>query len=235
MNKRQITTSCRLQTADYRLPFCLLTSVFCLLTSVSFVFASDAEAALAAMQRRYASVQTISGSFRLTNTDIGIEQVESGEFWLKKPALMSWEYHEPEEMLLVADGKEIFFYVPLDRQVTVQSFTAEELMSTPLKFLLGGKDIEESFFIESGYEFSEGSGNTQIVKLTPKNETLYKFLILEIDEKSSDLRRLTIRELSGRILEYVFTDLKMNVKVSDKKFRFEIPDDVEVHYQESSE
>ena len=122
---------------------------------------------------------------------------------------------------------------PGDRQM-LQDLVGE-LMSTPLKFLLGGKDIEESFFIESGYEFSEGSGNTQIVKLTPKNETLYKFLILEIDEKSSDLRRLTIRELSGRILDYVFTDLKMNVKVSDKKFRFEIPDDVEVHYQESSE
>lgn len=212
---------------------CLL--LFILLIPFSLAYASDAETALEGMQRRYAAVQTISGFFRLSYSDQSIEQVESGEFWLKKPAFMRWEYRHPEEKLFIADGRETFFYVPMDRQVTVQSFTAEELLSTPLKFLLGGSDVEESFFIESGYEFGGEFEGTQTFRLIPKSETEYSFLILEIDEISFDLKRLAIREHSGNILEYVFTDLKTNVKVSDKKFRFKIPEDAEVHRMENYE
>ena len=80
--------------------------LFILLIPFLQAYASDAETALEEMQRRYASVETISGSFRLTYSDFGIEQVESGEFWLKKPAFMRWEYRYPEEKLFVAD-----FYV----------------------------------------------------------------------------------------------------------------------------
>jgi outer membrane lipoprotein carrier protein len=211
--------------------------LFCslLLAPCFLVYASDAEEALAAMQRRYASVETISGSFRLTYSDFGIEQVESGEFWLKKPAFMRWEYRHPEEKLFIADGRETFFYEPLDRHVTVQSFTAEELLSTPLTFLLGSKDIGESFVIEPEYDLDPESEGTQIVRLIPKSEMEYTFLVLEIDEASSDLRRLVIRELAGNTLEYLFTDLETNAKVSDKKFSFEFPDDVEVHRLENYE
>ena len=214
---------------------CLLATGYWLLASFPSAYGSDAETALTGMQRRYASVQTISGSFRLSYSDQSIEQVESGEFWLKKPAFMRWEYHQPEEKLFIADGEETFFYEPLDRHVTVQSFTADELLSTPLKFLLGADDIQESFTIEPGTEFGMKSEGTQVVRLIPKNETEYAFLILEIDTLSYDLRRLAIREKGGNTLEYLFSDLKTNVKVSDKKFRFKIPEDAEVHRMESYE
>ncbi len=212
---------------------CLL--FFCLLSSVFFAHASDAETALTGMQRRYAAVQTISGSFRLLYSDQSIEQVESGEFWLKKPAFMRWEYHQPEEKLFVADGRETFFYEPLDRHVTVQSFTADDLMSTPLRFLLGAQDIRENYLVEPASESGIQSEGTQVVRLIPKNETEYDFLILEIDELSSDLRRLAVREKSGNTLEYLFSDLKTNVRVSDEKFRFKIPEGAEVHRMESYE
>ncbi len=209
--------------------------LFYFLTSSFFVFASDEETAMAGMQRRYASVQTISGSFRLSYSDQSIEQVETGVFWLKKPAFMRWEYRHPEEKLFIADGRETYFYVPGDRQVTVQSFTAEELLSTPLKFLLGAEDAGESFYIEPELVPDKASEGAQFVRLIPKSEADYAFLILEIDKASHDLRRLTIREHSGNILEYAFADLKTDVKVSNKMFRFKIPEDAEVHRMENYE
>jgi outer membrane lipoprotein carrier protein len=237
MDKRRTRAYCRLIVSRANTRFaptgCLL--LFILLIPFLPAYATDAETALAGMQKRYASVQTISGSFRISYIDLNIEQVESGEFWLKKPAYMRWEYHHPEEKLFVADGKETFFYEPLDRHVTVQTFTADELMSTPLKFLLGAENIEENFFIEAVYESGEESAGTKIVRLIPKNEADYSFMILEIDDVSFDLRRLSIREKSGNILEYVFTDLRTNVNISNKKFRFKIPEDVEVHRMENYE
>jgi len=181
------------------------------------------------MQRRYASVATVTGSFRLSSKIPGFEQqVESGEFWLKKPGKMRWEYRHPEGQIFVADGKETFFFVPQDNQVTVQSFTAEELQSTPLKFLLGSGDYRESFFIAPESEFIMESDGTQIIRLTPKNETEYSFLVLQIDKESSDLRRLTIQEQNGNTMEYLFTGLKTDVKVNDDTFLFEIPEGAEV-------
>ena len=125
--------------------------------------------------------------------------------------------------------------MPGDRQVTVQSFTTEELLNTPLKFLLGAEDIGESFFIEPELAPDKVSEGTQFVRLIPKSETDYAFLVLEIDKTSHDLRRLTIREHSGDVLEYTFTDLKTDVKVSNKMFRFKIPEDAEVHRMENYE
>ena len=244
MNKRRTRAFCRLFVARAntrfaptacRLLFFLLASGFWLLTSFSLVYASDAETALAGMQQKYASVQTISGSFRLSYSDQSIEQVETGVFWLKKPAFMRWEYRHPEEKLFIADGRETYFYVPGDRQVTVQSFTTEELLNTPLKFLLGAEDIGESFFIEPELPLDEKAEGTQFFRLIPKREKDYSYLILEIDRESYDLRSLTIREHSGDVLEYAFADLKTNVKVSNKMFRFKIPEDAEVHHMEDYE
>lgn len=244
MDKQRTTTNCRLfvsrastrfASTDRRLLFCLLSALFFLLTHSSYVYAADAESALSGMQRRYASVQTISGFFQISYISPEIEQVESGEFWLKKPALMRWEYRYPEEKLFVADGKETYFYEPLDRQVTVQPFTAEDLRNTPLKFLLGAEDIGNDFSIEPVHEFGKESGGTQTVRLNPKSRTEYAFLILEIDEATFDLRRLTIHEQGGNTLEYVFIDLKMNVKINNREFRFKIPKDVEVHRMENDE
>lgn len=244
MDKQRTATYCRLLASrantrfaptDCRLLFCLLATVFFLLSPFSLVFAADAESALSGMQRRYASVKTISGFFQISYTSPEIEQVESGEFWLKKPALMRWEYRHPEEKLFVADGKETYFYEPLDRQVTVQPFTAEDLRNTPLKFLLGEEDIGSGFSIEPVHELGKESGGTQTVRLIPKSRMEYAFLILEIDETSFDLRRLAIHEQGGNTLEYIFTDLKTNGKISDRKFRFKIPEDAEVYRMENME
>ena len=180
------------------------------------------------MQQRYSSIETISSSFIFTSKGLGIEQVEKGVLWLKKPALMRWEYSYPEEKLFVADGKEGFLYEPEDRKVTVQSLTTEELLCTPLKFLFGAGDVEENFHIVPENEFRPTVERSQVIRLIPKTESDYSFLVLEIDDESSDLVRLTFQDPGGDMREYVFADIKLDVKVDKKKFRFKPPDGVEV-------
>jgi outer membrane lipoprotein carrier protein len=210
---------------------CLLLPACCLLFFLSTAYTSDVETVLDEMQQHYASADTITGSFVLTNrAPQGIEQVERGVFWLKKPALMKWKYSDPEGMLFIADGKKGLLYDPRDRQVTEQSLSTEELLNTPLKLLLGNSDIEESFHIVPEDETENGADGTQRVRLVPISETDYSYLVLEIDNTSFDLIRLTIREQDGNTREYNFTDLKTNVKIEDRDFfRFEIPEGVEVY------
>jgi outer membrane lipoprotein carrier protein len=212
--------------------FCILVPFLlsiCFLTIQTVSFALDLEDAIAGLQRRYASVDTVTGNFQQTYRAPGIEQVESGVFWLKKPGLMRWEYRRPEEKLFVADGRESFHYVPQDRQVYIQAFSASDLHDTPMEFLLGAADIQKSFTVSWEKEFKRKSEHTYLIRLTPRTyEAEYSFLVLEFDQKTWELQRVLIREASGNTSEFVLTGVTTNVKIENSMFKFKPPKGVEV-------
>jgi outer membrane lipoprotein carrier protein len=231
------TGDCGLRTAD-----CGLRTADCGLRTVIFLlliffapaaYPSDAEVALDRMQKRYSAADTIHGSFMLTTQPIPeVDKVEKGVFWLKKPALMRWEYTYPEEELFIADGKKSYIYNPLANQVTERSLTTEELLDTPLGFLLGSGDIRKEFFFAPEEELGNEMGGALFVQLIPRAEADYSSLVLGIDEESFDLVQLSIIELDGYKREFVFSDLKINVKIKDKDFfKFKIPEGAEVDRQ----
>jgi outer membrane lipoprotein carrier protein len=200
----------------------------CCITPI-FSSAADIESVVAGLQGRYSSIKTMTGSFQQTYRAPGIDQAESGVFWLKKPGLMRWEYRNPEEKLFIADGRETFLYVPADRQVTVQSFSTTEMHNTPLEFLLGAVDIKRSFAVSWGNELKPRSEGTFLVRLTPRrSDAEYSYLVVEVNQKNYDLERIVIREPGGNTSEFVFADLKTNVKVDDSLFKFKAPKGVEI-------
>ena len=191
--------------------------------------AQDLALVMNGMERRYASVQSATGRFQQTYRAPGIEQVESGVFWLKKPGLMRWEYNKPEQKLFIADGRECFLYVPEDRQVTVQPLSVSDLRSTPLAFLLGEGNVSKNYSISQESEFRSTSENTLLIRLTPrKYEEMYVFLVLELDAATYEIRRVTLREQSGNTSEFLLSNVSTNIKVEPKQFRFSPPRGVEV-------
>ena len=191
--------------------------------------AQDLAALVAGLQRRYASVGSVSARFTQIYRAPGIEQTESGILFMKKPGLMRWEYRDPETKLFVADGRNAYLYTPGDRQVIIRPFSANELRSTPLRFLLGQGDIEKDFKIARETEFTPRVEATFLVRLVPRSpQPDYEFLVVECDEKTFDLRRIAIREITGNLSEFLLTDLETNIKVRDSQFQFRIPRGVEV-------
>ena len=208
-----------------------ISCILYLLLLLSFnqaAFAVELRDVISGLQRRYASVETVRGNFQQTYRAPGISQEESGEFWLRKPGLMRWEYRSPEAQLFVADGAESFLYVPQDRQVTVQPFSVADLHSTPLEFLLGSGNITESFAAAWDNEFKPKAEHTLLIRLTPrKAQGEYSFLVLELDSQTFDLRRIAIREPGGSTTEFLFTGVVTNAKLDKKLFQFKKPKGVE--------
>ena len=189
----------------------------------------DLPAIVAGLQQRFAAVTTVTANFRQTYRAPGIEQTESGILYMKKPALMHWEYRDPEQKIFIADGRETYLYSPENRQVVVRRFSTHELLNTPLQFLLGHGDIMESFLVSWEGEIQSRIEATYLIRLEPRNpDAEYSDLVLECDEKTFDLRRLVIRERNGNTSEFLLTDLKTNVKINNQKFQFRIPKGVEV-------
>ncbi len=227
-------TGCKMQdmgarTNSGRGKSCILSLLFYFLNFHAAAFAAELPDVISGLQRRYASVETVRGAFQQTYRAPGISQDESGEFWLRKPGLMRWEYRNPEEQTFVADGTESFLYAPKDRQVTVQPFSAADLHSTPLDFLLGSGNISGNFSASWETVFKPKTEHTFLIRLTPrKAQGEYSFLVLEIDSQTFDLRRIAVREPGGSTIEFLFTNVVTNVKLDKKLFQFKIPKGVEV-------
>jgi outer membrane lipoprotein carrier protein len=204
-----------------------LAAVCCFLLNTAC--ALDLESIVSGLQHRYASVETVSGNFQQTYRGAGIDQIQSGVFWLKRPAFMRWEYRTPEEQLFVADGRESFLYVPLDRQVTIQPLGAADLRNTPLDLLMGASDINKSFAASWETEFKPKTERAAMIRLTPRaNEPAYRFLVLELDPATFDLRRIVVSEQTGNTMEFLLSTVTTNAKVDKKQFQFKPPKGVEI-------
>ena len=204
--------------------FGLLVFTLCLRCTTMNSFSADLDAVVAGLQQRYASVTTMTGSFRQIFRAPGIEQIESGVFRMKRPGLMRWEYRQPEEKLFIADGREAHLYVPQDRQVTVQPFSASDLRGTPLEFLLGGADILNSFVVSWENSFKPVSEQVLLIRLTPRRgQSEYAFLVLELAPKNYDLRRITIHEHGGNTSEFILSNMTANAKIDNREFQFKPP------------
>ena len=199
------------------------------LDSIWAAGASDLDAVLEGLQRRYASAETIAGAFQQTYRAPGISQTESGVFRMKRQSLMRWEYRQPEEKLFVADGREVFLYSPLDRQVTIQPFSASDMRGTPLEILLGGAKIQSNFSVAWESKLRPAAEQDAMVRLTPRSgRSDYEYLVLEIDKKTHDLRRIVIYEQGGNTSEFLFSDIHLNVKMNNREFQFKPPKGVEI-------
>ena len=209
--------------------------ISCLLSLFILVFcslekAADFDEALSGMERRYAAVDTVVGSFRQIYSAPGITQAdETGVFKLKRPGLMRWEYRTPEEKLFVADGKECFSYSPLDRQVTIYPLTPADLARTPFAFLLGGGNVRRDYSVSAETEFRTAFSDTIPLRLTPVRKSgEYVSVTLELDAKTFDIRRVIIREEGGNTSEFLLSDMELNQKINDGDFRFRPPRGVQV-------
>jgi outer membrane lipoprotein carrier protein len=203
--------------------------IFCLLFISSTTYSLDLAAVVSGLQRRYASVETVSGSFQQTYRAPGIDQLQSGVFRLKRPALMRWEYRSPEEQLFIADGREAFLYVPSDRQVTIQPLSASDLHNTPLELLMGSADLNKNFSISWETEFKPKTEHGVLIRLTPRaNEPAYQRLVLEFDPSIFDLQRIVVCEHTGNTMEFLLSSVITNTKMDNKQFQFKPPKGVEI-------
>lgn len=153
---------------------------------------------------------------------LGREVVESGTVKIKRPGRMLWEYRSPEKKTFVSDGRTFYFYVPEDRQVIVRDQGGEKGVAVAL--LSGELDLLARF--EAGFETGP-SGRTRL-RLSPRRpDPDVERVYLDADGAGRILA-IEILDVQGNRSEFRFEDIRENVGLSDRLFRFEVPKGVEV-------
>ena len=88
----------------------------------------------------------------------------AGKLYLQKPGKFRWDYTEPSEQLILADGKQIWFYDKDLQQANVRNMDAS-LASTPAVLLSGGGSLSSQFDVTA----LPPSGGLEWYQLIPKH------------------------------------------------------------------
>jgi len=146
-----------------------------------------------------------------------------GVLIMQRPGKFRWDYRQPYQQQIVADGKRLWVYDVDLEQVMVKPMD-EALGDTPALLLSGGGSIAERF---TAAELGDQGDGLAWVTLTPKQaDTGFSELRLGFGKR--DLERMELRDNFGQITRLAFSKMERNVRVPPETFRFTPPEGVDV-------
>lgn len=177
-------------------------------------------------------VQDLSAQFHQTATNRSLGQVQeaSGVLLMKRPGKMRWEYQKPEARLFLTDGKTLWAYSPVDKQVVVQEVGEAFGSRVPLSFLAGECQLRREFTVTAAENAAtKGSTTFMILDLKPKRpEAGIARILLEVNLHTYTVEKTTVFDAAGNTTVIALTNLKLNTGVSDQQFQFTPPAGVTV-------
>ena len=162
--------------------------------------------------------QSLSARFQQTVQDPDGRILSSvpGTIRLLRPRYLSWEYREPEPMVLAADGERFWVYDPVLSQATVRPI-AEALPGTPLQFLLGGEDVRDALNLR----LARSSGGLDWIAALPRTATEQEEWMIGLRE--GVLEHLWFRDELGRQVKLRFRQLRINPSLRAEDFAYAPP------------
>ena len=146
----------------------------------------------------------------------------AGRLYLQRPGKFRWDYVKPSEQLVLADGKQIWFYDKDLAQANVRDVDSS-LASTPASLLSGSGSISSQFNVTALPE----SGGLQWYQLVPKHADT-DFQLVRIGFDKGELRSMFLADKLNQITQLTFFNSKRNQKLAPDLFTFVPPAGVDV-------
>lgn len=196
-----------------------LTSTIALMFLVaSFAHGSEIDLAASAMSGTEAAFTQ-----RFTPKGFKTSQVESGTVTFGTLPMMRWTYSRPEEKVFVFDGRQSWFYVPADKQVTISAIDEQRKSELPF-LLLGDAEARDRHFI---VRETSSRGMITIVLQPRSASALIRTATLAISQGTHLIQRLEYTDREGNRTTFDFTDYRKRAAGADA-FRFTPPPGVQV-------
>jgi outer membrane lipoprotein carrier protein len=146
----------------------------------------------------------------------------AGKLYLQKPGKFRWDYVEPSEQLILADGKKIWFYDKDLQQANVRDMDAN-LASTPAVLLSGGGSVGSQFDV-TALPPKEGMEWYQLI---PKRADT-DFQLVRIGFTKGDLTSMFLADKLNQVTQLSFSHSQRNAKFAPNLFSFRPPAGVDV-------
>jgi outer membrane lipoprotein carrier protein len=205
------------------LPLCLL-----VLPALAVGQAPSASDTARALQQKYDRVKDFTADFSHTYEGGVLKRktTEQGTVSIKKPGKMRWDYRAPEKKLFVSDGRQIYSYIPADKQVITSEVPPEDEATTAVLFLAGKGNLLRDFDVT----FADAGATDRVaLRLDPRQKQRdYDWLIVTVDRASMQIRALSAADQQGGRSTFQFTNYRENTGMADNVFEFKIPKGTDV-------
>jgi outer membrane lipoprotein carrier protein len=192
---------------------------------VALLSARPASASPAADLEKYLSgLATWTADFKQTIDDGhgNVLRSAAGRLYLQRPGKFRWDYSQPSEQLVLADGMQIWFYDKDLSQANVRDMDTS-LASTPASLLSGSGSVSSQFDI-TALPRSEG---LQWFQLIPKHADT-DFQVVRIGFDKGELRSMFLADKLNQITQLTFSNSKRNLPLEPDLFSFVPPPGVDV-------
>jgi outer membrane lipoprotein carrier protein len=176
------------------------------------------------VEKYLSGVQSWSADFAQTIDDghSNVVRSASGKLYLQKPGKFRWDYVQPSEQVILADGKQIWFYDKDLQQANVRDMDVS-LASTPAVLLSGGATVSSQFNVSS----LPKKGGLDWYQLVPKHQDT-DFQVVRIGFAKGQLASMFLADKLNQITQVTFTNPKSNEKLAPELFTFVPPAGVDV-------
>lgn len=147
---------------------------------------------------------------------------ETGRFIVRRPGQFRWETGSGPAQVMVADGRNLWFYDRDLEQVTVKPVRTA-LTATPAMLLVGGVNLREYFEITT----LPKSIGLDWVAVKPRGADA-EFRSARLGFASNDLRRMEIEDKLGQKTLLVFSKTLRNAALAADTFVFQSPPDADL-------
>lgn len=146
--------------------------------------------------------------------------LNSGQVFMQTPAQFRWQYQEPVEQLIVADGKNVWVYDEDLEQVTVKEQNNE---LNPIYVIINDKKSQQHYHIKHEVR----TNGLDWISLTPKeiNEEV-KTVWLAVKNKM--VEQIKVENQFNQTMVFEFHSIQRNPEFTEGLFKFVPPEGVDV-------
>lgn len=156
------------------------------------------------------------------------ERRERGRLVLQRPRRMRWEYDPKPGKLFIVNGRDVWLYIPADREATHADLNRVSDARFPFLFLLGQTNLRREF---RSITLAGAQGETRILRLVPRSASAgLREIFLETDTEGRIIK-VTLVETSGASSEVILRNVRENFIAPPEAFEFRPPPGITVRRQ----
>jgi chaperone LolA len=174
------------------------------------------------IQNAYENIKDIKGSFTQKShiKDLKRTDIYGGEFFIKRPHKMKWEYKGKTPHEVIISNDEILIYQKKEKQAFRGKFDRATYGQAPIALLSGFGRVQE--------EFNVSKKNGKLL-LTPK-QPMGNIVSVEIEtsEDKFPIKSFIVNDSRSNRIEITLKDVEINTGLEDRLFELSLPKGVNI-------
>jgi outer membrane lipoprotein carrier protein len=192
---------------------------------------SELDGLIRNIEARYGRMRGLAAEFEQRYSAPGVrERRERGRLVLQRPRRMRWEYDPKPGKLFIVNGRDVWLYVPADREATHADLNSVSDTRFPFLFLLGQTNLRREFRSITLVESSPQT-ETRTLRLIPRNASSgLREIFLEVSADGR-IMKATLADNTGATSEVSLSNVRENFIAPADAFEFRPPPGVTVRRQ----